>query len=92
MEQEKIKLSTWAKHNGVSYTTAYKLFRANKLPVDAIQLETGTILVSNVQNDTEQEKQALNDVLGIVKYFCVKLFGQIIGEKKYKQIENIIIG
>lgn len=40
-----MKLSDWAKDNGISYVTAWRLFRDGKLPVRATQLETGTILV-----------------------------------------------
>lgn len=40
-----MKLSTWAKTQGISYRTAHRLFSAGKLPVPASQLETGTILV-----------------------------------------------
>lgn len=40
-----MKLTDWAKENGLSYVTAWRLFRAGKLPVRATQLETGTILV-----------------------------------------------
>ena len=40
----KIKLSKWAKNNGLTYRTAYQYFIDGRL--DAIQLDTGTILVS----------------------------------------------
>lgn len=40
----RIKLSTWAKNNSLSYNTAYNLFKSGKLP-GAMQLESGTILV-----------------------------------------------
>lgn len=40
-----MKLSEWAYKNGLSYRTAHRLFKANKLPVPSHQLETGTILV-----------------------------------------------
>jgi predicted site-specific integrase-resolvase len=38
-------LTDCAKETGLSYVTAWRLFRAGKLPVRATQLETGTILV-----------------------------------------------
>ena len=41
----RMKLSHWAKKNGLTYPTAWKLFRDGNLPVPAIQLKTGTILV-----------------------------------------------
>jgi putative resolvase len=40
-----MKLSTWAKQQGVDYKTAYRWFRAGILPVASKQLPTGTILV-----------------------------------------------
>ena len=40
-----MKLSGWAKKNGLSYRTAWRLFKEGKLPVQAQQLQTGTILV-----------------------------------------------
>lgn len=41
----KIKLSNWAKQNGLSYKTAFRLFQTKKLPHPVEQLVTGTILV-----------------------------------------------
>jgi putative resolvase len=40
-----VKLSEWARRNGVPYKTAWKWFRTGVLPDPAIQLKTGTILV-----------------------------------------------
>jgi len=40
-----MKLSDWAKANGVEYKTAWKWFKAGILPASARQLPTGTILV-----------------------------------------------
>jgi putative resolvase len=40
-----VKLSAWAKEQGVSYRTALNWFHAGVLPVPARQLPTGTILV-----------------------------------------------
>lgn len=45
MPRRRIKLSEWAKRNGVSYKTAHRMFSKGQLPVPATQLETGTILV-----------------------------------------------
>ena len=40
-----MKLSDWARQQGISYITAWRWFWAGKLPVPACQLPTGTILV-----------------------------------------------
>ena len=42
-----MKLSTWAKKQGISYRTAWRWFKEGKLPVIAEQTETGTILVKD---------------------------------------------
>jgi len=41
-----MKLSVWARRNGLCYQTAWRMFRDRKLPVEAQQLATGTILVT----------------------------------------------
>lgn len=40
-----MKLSVWAKENGLTYRTAWRMWRDGKLPVPAEQLATGTVLV-----------------------------------------------
>jgi predicted site-specific integrase-resolvase len=40
-----MKLSAWAKTQGLSYRGAYRMWKAGQLPVPAEQLPTGTILV-----------------------------------------------
>lgn len=40
-----MKLSVWAKTQGITYGTALKWFRENKLPVKAEKTKSGTILV-----------------------------------------------
>lgn len=46
-----MKLSAWAKEQGVSYRTALNWFHAGTLPVAARQLPTGTILVDPPARD-----------------------------------------
>lgn len=50
-----MKLSEWAKLQGVSYKTAWNWFKAGKLPVKAVQTETGTILVEPVLSSAESK-------------------------------------
>jgi predicted site-specific integrase-resolvase len=40
-----MKLSNWARKQGIAYRTARLWFRTGKLPVRAYQTPTGTILV-----------------------------------------------
>ena len=47
-----MKLSVWAKENGVSYRAALNWFHAGTLPVPARQLATGTILVDPPVTET----------------------------------------
>ena len=45
-----MKLSQWAKEQGISYRTAWRWFREGKLPVAADQMATGTILVKEIKS------------------------------------------
>ncbi|MHB8894014.1 MAG: IS607 family transposase [Candidatus Geothermincolia bacterium] len=40
-----MKLSEWAKQQGITYKTAWNWYKAGKLPVRAAQMPTGTIIV-----------------------------------------------
>jgi len=40
-----MKLSNWARQQGISYKTAWRLWKAGKLPVPAEQLATGTVIL-----------------------------------------------
>lgn len=43
--KKKIKLSQWAKDNGLLYMTAWRMIKSGRFPLPIEQLETGTILV-----------------------------------------------
>lgn len=49
-----MKLSQWAKQKGLSYKTAYRMYKEGKLPVTSEQLPTGTILVYPEQATLQQ--------------------------------------
>lgn len=64
-----MKLSDWAKKQGISYLTAYRWFKDGKLPVQAYQSDSGTIIV---QDDSEHLEQPMagntsqsNDVMSL---------------------------
>lgn len=40
-----MKLSQWAKQQGISYTTAWRMWKNGRLPVPAEQMPTGTVIV-----------------------------------------------
>lgn len=46
-----MKLSEWAKQQGISYKTAWRWFKDGKLPVPVRQTETGTILIEDKTSD-----------------------------------------
>jgi predicted site-specific integrase-resolvase len=49
-----MKLSHWAKQQGISYKTAYRMFKEDRLPFQSEQLPTGTILVHPEQPQQQQ--------------------------------------
>ena len=49
-----MKLSEWARGQGVSYRAAWKWFHNGNLPVPARQLDTGTILVDSSEDPAGQ--------------------------------------
>lgn len=49
-----MRLSAWAKQQGLSYRTAHRLFKSGKLPIPSSQLATGTILVHPEQKNANQ--------------------------------------
>lgn len=45
-----MKLSEWAKLQGISYKTAWRMWRDGRLPVPAEQLATGTVIIHQPVN------------------------------------------
>ena len=52
-----MKLSVWAKSQGISYMTAWNWFHAGMLPVKSYQLPNGTIIVENNEMLNSQSKK-----------------------------------
>ena len=46
-----MKLSEWARKQGVSYRTAWRWFKEGKLPVPVEQTPTGTILIKDTTSE-----------------------------------------
>lgn len=72
-----MKLSHWAKEKGISYKTAYRMYKEGKLPIKSEQLPTGTILVY----PKEQQQQ------------CVALYARVSssdqGEDLQRQMQRL---
>lgn len=49
-----MKLSTWAKKQGISYRTAWRWFKEGTLPVEVEQTATGTILVNEAKSENNR--------------------------------------
>lgn len=52
MENIRMKLKDWADREGIAYITAYRWFKAGKLPVNAYQADSGTIIVEDEMPET----------------------------------------
>lgn len=56
-----MKLSDWAKKQGIAYLTAYRWFKDGKLPVQAYQSDSGTIIVQDESENLEQQMASGNN-------------------------------
>lgn len=54
-----MKLSTWAKKQGISYKTAWRLWSTGRLPLPAEQLATGTIIIKEPQADYQAQAKSV---------------------------------
>ena len=75
-----MKLSEWAKKQGISYRTAYRWFAEGKLPVEYEQMPTGTIIVKDIPSgsagvglyarvsSSEQKPELNNQIARLVEY------------------------
>jgi len=94
-----MKLSQWAKQQGVTYGTALRWFSIGKLPVESYQTETGTIIVNEktIINKTERiviycrvsnqsRKEELNYQVKRCEDFCISRGYQVHGI--YKEVAS----
>lgn len=63
-----MKLSDWAKKQGISYITAWRWFNNGSLPVKAYRSDSGTIIVQDESESSEQVMSNIqsNDVMSLV--------------------------
>ena len=87
----RVKLSEWAKKQGVTYKTAHRMFQAGTLPVRSEQFQTGTIIVHPEQAlaqkvvlyarvSSHDQKDDLRRQLGRLRLFCAARSWQISNE------------
>lgn len=96
-----MKLSQWAKQQGITYRTAWTWFKNNTLPVNAYQSSTGTIIVeelSNVKQNNQnyvdiygrvsstEKKTDLENQLKLCEQYCISKGYQI--RKVYKEVAS----
>ena len=94
-----MKLSQWAKNNGLAYGTVLKWFHAGKLPVTAYQISTGTIMVEErsfvkenlktfvyARVSSQNKKSDLQSQSELCEQFCIAK-GWVI-EKTYKEVAS----
>jgi putative resolvase len=76
-----MKLSQWAKEQGLSYKGAWRMWKAGQLPVPAEQLPTGTIIVKEAKTpahavglyarvSSSDQKQDLEAQLGRLAHYA----------------------
>ena len=86
-----MKLSDWARQQGISYITAWRWFWAGKLPVPARQLPTGTILVEAPCPEgitvlyARVSSADQRDVLEILTSACGRLYGRRSAKRRAQQ-------
>lgn len=59
LEEKFMKLSQWAKQQGISYRTAYQWCKDDNMPCEFIRTKTGTIIV--YENTTNHNNIKKND-------------------------------
>jgi hypothetical protein len=68
-----MKLSQWAKKQGLTYKTAWGLYNKNMIP-NARQLPTGTILIDDIIDQNEKDiRQYMVEVISLLKEINEKL-------------------
>jgi len=89
-----MKLSDWAKKNGISYKTAWRWFKDGKLPVEAEQMPSGTIIVKgadDMSNLPDYYRTTFKDMskdmpkdFSKVDYYTMRKIQEVMFEKVYK--------
>ena len=83
-----MKLTTWAKSQGISYITAYRWFRAGTLPVRSYQVASGSIMVE--PSETAERILARSVSEGGDKANVVALYARVSGHDQHEDLERQI--
>lgn len=67
-----MKLAEWAKKQGISYLTAYRWFKDGKLPAEAYQSESGTIIVKDDELEASEQMMKEDTDSNAVAHFLKK--------------------
>lgn len=84
-----MKLSTWAKANDMTYQSAWNLFKKGNLPVMAVQLNNGTILVEEDMFKGKSRSELIAYFCQMSSLICKNLYGDG-GQERANQIQAII--
>lgn len=84
-----MKLSQWARKQGISYRTAHSWFKAGQIP-NARQMDTGTILVDDTDAVSGNEAEIRRYMLAVVGECLVKLYGVRVGGEKLEEVKKML--
>jgi len=61
-----MKLKDWADKTGITYSTAWKWFKAGTLPVNSYQTTSGTIIVDDETTNINDTGENSNDIMALI--------------------------
>lgn len=83
-----MKLSQWAKKNGLTYQTAFNLFKKGQLPGKVTQLPSGTILIEDDSIPTDNS--ILLEVIYIISLLSKHCITSDLSKSKINAIKSIL--
>ena len=76
-----MKLSEWAKTQGISYRTAWQWFKDKTLPIDSFVTKSGSIFVTPKENKIEEYPQKEENVI---------IYGRVSSNNKKQDLDSQI--
>lgn len=83
-----MKLSQWAKKNGLTYQTAFNLFKKGQLPGKVTQLPSGTILIED--DFIPADNSILLEVIYIISLLSKHGITSDLSKSKINAIKSIL--